>query len=299
MQEINQKQEGGLRTRGLSKHPSQKKTLISVITIVFNNVNHIEKTIQSVLSQSYEFIEYIIIDGGSTDGTIDIIRKYENQIDYWVSEPDKGIADAMNKGILLATGTLINHLNAGDSFASPDVVSFVAESYLTQRWRWCYGYEKIINDQQQVVTEFNPADFNKFFLAFTSFIPHQTVFIEKSLFDEVGYFDTNFKIAMDYQMWLRVQKICEPKPLNKVIAEFSQGGASSDMRNTLLEGFKARSSVMKRPYIITVIDYVLVWVLWLKNKLGINGTLSLMQNYYSYFLKLKSLKKNLLNYLCL
>ena len=90
--------------------------LITIITVAYNAVKDIENTILSVLNQTYPNIEYIIIDGGSTDGTLDIIKKYEDKISYWVSEPDKGIYDAMNKGTLKATGVWLNFMNAGDTF---------------------------------------------------------------------------------------------------------------------------------------------------------------------------------------
>ena len=96
--------------------------LITVITVVYNNVKHIEETIQSVINQTYSNIEYIIIDGGSTDGTVDVIKKYADRIVYWVSEPDKGIYDAMNKGICKATGAWIGIMNSGDTFHSKTVL---------------------------------------------------------------------------------------------------------------------------------------------------------------------------------
>lgn len=96
--------------------------LITVITVVYNDAKHIEDTILSVVNQTYPNIEYIIIDGGSTDGTVDIIKKYADRIAYWVSEPDKGIYDAMNKGLKKATGEWVNFMNSGDCFASLGVI---------------------------------------------------------------------------------------------------------------------------------------------------------------------------------
>ena len=96
---------------------------ITVVTVVRNDVRHIEQTIQSVLGQSYTDIEYIVIDGGSTDGTVDIIRKYEDRLAYWVSEPDGGIYPAMNKGLKMATGQWVNFMNSGDIFANGHVLS--------------------------------------------------------------------------------------------------------------------------------------------------------------------------------
>ncbi len=110
------KGEGGLRTKGYFKNPDNQKPLITIITVVFNNDKNIEDTILSVINQSYKNIEYLIIDGGSTDNTIEIIKKYENFIDYWFSEKDDGIYDAMNKGCKLATGQGLCFLNSGDKF---------------------------------------------------------------------------------------------------------------------------------------------------------------------------------------
>ncbi len=109
-------EQGGLRTRGYFKTSLPGKCLITVVTVVFNGEQFIEKTIQNVLSQTYDNVEYIVIDGGSTDGTLGIIMKYETAIDYIISDKDNGIYDAMNKGIKLASGDWINFMNAGDSF---------------------------------------------------------------------------------------------------------------------------------------------------------------------------------------
>ena len=104
--------EGGLRSKGYFKKNGEKTLLVTVVTVVFNDAEHIEETINSVINQTYDNVEYLVIDGGSTDGTLDILGKYDDQIDYWVSESDKGIYDAMNKGIDLATGEWLNFMNS-------------------------------------------------------------------------------------------------------------------------------------------------------------------------------------------
>lgn len=117
--------EGGQRLLGLFKANADEKPLVTVVTVVYNGVEYIEETIISVIEQEYDNVEYIIIDGGSTDGTLEVIKKYEYALDYWVSEPDKGIFDAMNKGIDLGAGEWISFMNAGDCFFDVGVLSRV------------------------------------------------------------------------------------------------------------------------------------------------------------------------------
>src|SRR6185369_15072253 len=125
------KGEGGLRVQGYFKKSLPSKPLVTVITVVFNGAKHLDDTIRSVITQTYDNVEYIIIDGGSTDGTLDIIKKYEGKIDYWVSEKDKGISDAFNKGISLSTGNIIGIINADDWYEL-DAIQMVAERYISQ-----------------------------------------------------------------------------------------------------------------------------------------------------------------------
>src|SRR5271155_2346515 len=118
---------GGKRLGGVPLLNNSKHPLFTVVTAVFNGAERLESTILSVLSQGYADVEYIIIDGGSTDGTLDILRKYENSIDYWISEPDKGVYDAFNKACRLVTGEWTIFLGAGDLFYDDDVLTSMAE----------------------------------------------------------------------------------------------------------------------------------------------------------------------------
>lgn len=116
---------GGLRTRGLFKKSRTDQPLVTIITVAFNGARQIEATIRSVISQTYGNIEYLVVDGGSDDGTLDILRKYEDRIDYWVSERDTGIYEAMNKGVDLAGGNWINFINAGDELFDENTIGSI------------------------------------------------------------------------------------------------------------------------------------------------------------------------------
>jgi len=145
--------DGGLRTAGLFKRSKPNVPLVTIVTVVLDGKLHLEQTIQSVLGQTYENVEYIVIDGGSTDGTLDIIQKHEHAIDYWVSESDKGLFDAMNKGIALATGEWINFMNAGDSLFRETTLQELMSTdsqdaeliYGDHVIRYDFGFSRIVN----------------------------------------------------------------------------------------------------------------------------------------------------------
>jgi glycosyltransferase involved in cell wall biosynthesis len=272
------KGEGGLRTQKYFKHSYNDSSalstylslpLVTVITIVFEGEAYLEQTILSVINQTYENVEYIIIDGGSTDKTLEIIKKYNDVIDYWISEPDKGIADAMNKGISLSTGILINHLHAGDKFHSNETISEVVKSYLLEKWRWCFGNQFLKNSSDETVGYFCPPKFSKRFLHLVNTIPHQTVFSEKSLIQEVGLFDRKYKCAMDYHLWLRYTQVSQPKQFNFAIAEFLLGGYSSNIKSALKEEFQARVEVLKQSPVEKFISLIVVLIRYIKSKLNI------------------------------
>ena len=173
---------------------------ITVITVVFNGKKYIEQTILSVINQSYANIEYIIIDGGSTDGTVDIIQKYSDHIHYWSSEPDKGVYDAMNKGIDHATGKWINFMNAGDYFYSPDSVlqMFSAEDDI-DKYAIVYGDAEFRLNKLSYIIEARENSESNEFMPFS----HQASFVRSDIAKKTK-FDLSYKIAADTAFSLRL-----------------------------------------------------------------------------------------------
>lgn len=195
------RQEGGIKSLDAFKaQPDEGVPLVSVITVVFNGEATIEQTIKSVLAQSYSNIEYIVIDGGSTDGTLDIIRKYENNISYWISEPDKGIYDAMNKGVSLSTGKIVALLNADDYYSSNNSISLVMNSVLSYANIIYYGDAIIQYDDLGIES------FKKGLLDLTKgmTLTHQSMFVCKDVYEKNGLYSTNYKYAADFEFALRM-----------------------------------------------------------------------------------------------
>jgi glycosyltransferase involved in cell wall biosynthesis len=189
---------GGLRTKGITRESQENMPLITVITVVRNGEKTLEQTILSVINQTYTNIEYIIVDGASTDGTLDIIRTYEDRIDYWISDPDGGIYYAMNKGIELATGEWINFMNSGDGFYDNKTVGLIIQ-YIIKNDNYAVFYgntqvyfesgSNIIKPVQMVHNKMNRMDFC-----------HQSSFTKTSIL-KGRHFDTKYKIASDYDFF--------------------------------------------------------------------------------------------------
>jgi glycosyltransferase involved in cell wall biosynthesis len=169
--------------------------LVSIITVVYNGEQHLEKTFASVLNQKYDNLEYIVIDGASTDGTLDIIRKYEKHLAYWLSEPDQGIYDAMNKGIELATGEWINFMNAGDSFYSPDVIASIFADR-EEKADVVYGDHHVVYNSNYTKIE-KAGEIKDLWKGMT--LCHQSLFIRTSLLKS-HKFDVRYKIAADFEV---------------------------------------------------------------------------------------------------
>lgn len=186
------KKEGGLQTKGYIKDSTHKKPLITIVTVVYNGQEHLEETILSIINQTYSNIEFIIIDGGSTDNTIDIIRKYEHAIDYWVSEKDDGIYDAMNKASNLAKGQWINYMNCGDTFCNNEVIEKIQFNHYS-KYVMVYGNAKIFSGNRKFLKSQKSFKMNKFNLSvfITGVVCHQAVFYNKDI--EFKYPD-NYKL---------------------------------------------------------------------------------------------------------
>lgn len=198
---------GGLRTRGTSNLFSDPdKPLVSIITIVYNGEKHLEPAIQSVLNQTYDPIEYLIIDGGSTDGTLNIIHRYENRIAYWMSEPDHGISDAFNKGIALASGEFIGLVNA-DDWLSRDQIECGVAALRDSTVEFVFG-DLDLHDSNGAHLYRLCAD-PHYARVIHSKMPdlcHPTVLAKRKAYEQIGLFDTRYRCAMDYEWFLRLHR---------------------------------------------------------------------------------------------
>jgi glycosyltransferase involved in cell wall biosynthesis len=198
------------------------KPLVSVITPSWNSASYIEQTILSVINQTYRNVEYIIIDGGSSDGTLDIIRKYESSIDYWVSETDDGMYQAINKGMRRASGEIVAYLNSDDLYY-PDtlekVVNFFADNSSAEL---VYGNLDFVNEEgNKLFTQIYPRfNLNFFIRANCSMIGQPAAFWRSSLLKKIGMFDESLKMAADFEFFIRAGMIGKPMYTPDVLAAF-------------------------------------------------------------------------------
>lgn len=219
--------EGGLRVRGLCRTRNDHKPTVSIVTVVRNNVLTLERNIQSVLNQTYGNIEQIIVDGGSTDGTLDILRRYDDAVDYWISEPDKNIYEAMNKGLWAATGEWVNFLNSDDFYASPYVLASTFDSSKAlESLDLIFGDAFIVSRRRG---SYFPSRFwSKLLVGNT--VHHQAAFYKRALFNDFQY-DESFRILGDYELnlmlFLRGSKTLK---LSRVMAICEEGGISRQVR---------------------------------------------------------------------
>ena len=199
------------------------KPLVSIITVCLNSEKTIEQTIQSVINQTYHNIEYIIIDGKSTDRTLEIIDMYKDEISIFVSESDKGIYDAMNKGLKLATGEIIGIINSDDWY-EPDAVETIVNSFLEDRnVQIFYGNMNVYEKDKFIWTRYPSSTKD---LPYSMALPHPSVFILSTVYEKYR-FDIKYKIIADYDLLLKLySKNYKFKYINKTISHFQKGGHS-------------------------------------------------------------------------
>lgn len=207
------KAEGGLRTAGRIKQARPGEPLVSVITVTYNRADTLEDTIRSVLAQTYSNIEYIVIDGGSTDGTLDLLRRYEASIDYWLSESDAGMYDAMNKGIRLASGDYIGMLNSDDFYSSDKSVATILSAFHDGEFDAVHGDLKIVarNDVSRVQRYHRLRAFTTGNLRFGIIPAHPTFYCKKCLYMRTGPYKTSYRVAADCEMIIRAIVRCSAK----------------------------------------------------------------------------------------
>ena len=232
------------------------KPILSVITIVYNNARDIERTMLSVLGQTYQGIEYIVVDGLSNDGTLDLIKKYETRIAKFTSEKDEGIYDAMNKGLALATGDYVIFMNSGDEFFDVDTVSAVFDS--ADDADIYYGETEMINDAGQSLGQRRhkaPKQFTWHGFNLGMSISHQAIYIKRSLIEP---YDRQYQLSADIDWIIRAAKKAKKiVNVNRYVAKYLVGGMSKTKhRQSLVERF----DIMKRHYglVPTVFNHAII-----------------------------------------
>jgi len=212
----------------------KKYPKITIITPSYNSCKYIEKTINSVLNQNYPNLEYLIFDGGSTDGTIDIVKKYKNNL-KWVSENDKGQSDAINKGLLSASGEILSWINSNDIYL-PGAFNFVVQYFIDNPdIGFVFGKAKFISEDDNFLVDYNDGgsikdylemneQFNGHFYKLLNencgWIPQQSAFWRKKIIEDVGLINTELHYAMDYEYWLRIGLVCKINFINEYIGGF-------------------------------------------------------------------------------
>ena len=225
---LKNKTRGGLRTRGIYKHSSNIKPLISVITVVLNGEKYLEEAILSIIKQTYNNIEFIIIDGGSTDRSLDIIQKYENNIDLWISEKDSGLYNAMNKGIALSSGDFVGFVGS-DDYLYLNTLEKLAKAAQKETIDYTVGPVDIIREngqpKEKILVLPNFLMQNRFI--FDMATHHLSFYVSRKIIKKIENFDENFNIRSDYDMTISVISKSKKKfNFTDSVGSFREGGVS-------------------------------------------------------------------------
>lgn len=247
--------EGGRRGRESCSFSSEMP-VISVITVTYNCKNVLERTIKSVLDQRYTNIELIVIDGGSTDGTLDVIKRYDAAIQYWSSSPDRGIADAMNKGILKSSGDIVNFLNAGDYYVDEGVLDYVASWYREKNWQWAYGLANWLVEFKEQPFRSSYTPYRKWHYYYKNPTNHQATFYRRDLFQKIGLFREDLSDLFDLESFIKASQISRPETSPKRLVWFDVTGYSARSRTTI--SFLKKRMLLTKQYC----DFKLGLPLW-------------------------------------
>ena len=224
---------------------------ISIITACYNNAPTIQSSIDSLHSQTYKDIEYIVIDGSSTDGTQAILQSNSSIITKFISESDSGIYDALNKGIALSTGDIIGFLHADDTFASPSILEKVASTFAQNPSAWAvYGDLRFVsqNDTSKVIRNWKSKPFRKELLSRGWMPAHPTLFLRREIYEKFGSFNTSYRIAADYDFILRIfsQPSFSAIYIPDTFINMRMGGASTGSLKNLLLKSKEDYLILRR-----------------------------------------------------
>jgi glycosyltransferase involved in cell wall biosynthesis len=213
---------------------------ISIITVAFNSAMTIGETLRSVASQTHGDIEHIVIDGASTDGTMEIVRREGLHLACVVSAKDRGIYDAMNKGLALATGEIVGFLNSDDVFESPDSVALIAEAFLRDTVAGVYGDLVFVDPKnvERVTRYWRPGPHVPGACAKGWMVPHPTFYVRRSDLHRVGGFDLDYKLQADFDLMLRLfeKERIKTKYLPKVLVRMRLGGATTGSFSNIIKG---------------------------------------------------------------
>jgi len=213
-----------------------KPPRISIVTITRNSSEFLEETIRSVQEQTYEFVEYIVIDAGSTDGTVDIIRKYERGIVKWLSEPDEGIADGFNKGLSYTTGDYVLFLNSDDALSNPQVLEKIAEQMINLHFpSIIYGDCNVLERESGKFLYRAAIEFDSGGLKEGRMIPHPSMFASRDYFSKYGFFDCSFRIAMDFEWLLRGALTDRVEHVPVLVSNVRTGGVSARSQHQVVD----------------------------------------------------------------
>ena len=248
---------GGLRLRGITAQSTSDKPLVTVITATFNAAEHLVPCIESVLAQNYPNIEHLIFDGGSTDGTLDILRRYDDRIALWRSQPDKGVYDAWNNALDEARGEWVAYIGADDEYLPGAIAAYIElarqnpnADYISSRALWLHpsGYERIIG---------LPWSWPAFSNHMTT--THVGSFHRRSLYNSLGKYDITFPTAADYELLLRARNRLRTAFMPTVTVKMRAGGLS-DKAPALEEAKRVKLVAGSRHPWMASIDHVIAWV---------------------------------------